>query len=72
MGGYTQTYSKGSSGYFVKTDALGNVQWSKRILDYSFYSSVQSMIQTKDSGYVCVLNAPNLNAYHDVFIVKLF
>lgn len=71
VGGYTQTYTNGSSGYFVKTDASGNVQWSKRLFDYSFYPSIQSMIQTKDSGFVCTLNARNLNSYYDVFIVKI-
>ncbi|MEP6514259.1 MAG: hypothetical protein ABJA79_10335, partial [Parafilimonas sp.] len=71
LGGYVQTYNNGSAGFLIKTDGSGNVTWSKRIFDISFYPSIQALVNTSDGGFAAVLNARTTNSYYDMYLVKL-
>ncbi len=71
IGGYAETYDNGSWGYVLKTDFSGNVEWSKRIFDRSYYPAVQTLVVTKDSGYAFTANETAGGAYYDIFLIKL-
>ncbi len=71
LGGYMQTKDRTIAGYLVKTDAAGKTQWSRRIMGFGTAPAIQSLVQTKDGGYVCVLNGKNKNDYSDVYVVKI-
>ena len=40
--------------YFIKTDDLGNTQWSKVIGDTGLYESANAIAQTVDGGYIAM------------------
>ena len=49
--GYSETFNPAGEALFVKTDSLGNVQWSRRYWDNSVIFFGYSVIQTEDYGY---------------------
>lgn len=67
--GYTSTNNNGSYGYLVKTDNKGNLQWSKKVFDRSFYPEIKDLVKTKDSGYAMIANFPS-PSYYDIYLIK--
>jgi gliding motility-associated-like protein len=52
LGGYTTSYGDPADAWLVKTDAAGNLQWSKKYGDGNPYGErLYDLIQTADGGY---------------------
>lgn len=57
------------SSYLVKTDSLGNVQWTKEYF-YSNLNFIADVIQTRDSGYLFTGSANNSTQWYDMQLIK--
>lgn len=69
LGGQLSTNDNGSWGYLIKTDKNGDLQWSKKVFDLSFYPEIRQIVKTKDSGYALLANNPvTLN---DIALIKV-
>lgn len=55
LAGYTNSSVPTQSSYIVKTDAIGNIIWSKTLSG----NSANSVINTKDGGYALAIQYPN-------------
>jgi hypothetical protein len=69
--GYTQSYSSNLDFYLVKTDAVGNMMWSK---NYGGASSdvAYSVVETSDGGYAIAgqTNSYGVGGQPDFWLVK--
>jgi hypothetical protein len=71
LAGYTNSFGAGDYDVFlIKTDASGNVQWTKTYGGGN-YDDASSVQQTSDGGYIVVGTTYSFGAgYSDVFLVK--
>jgi hypothetical protein len=63
----------GRGGYLVKTDAEGNVQWSRKLaldVNATVAGGVEAGIQTSDGDYVLVGNIMGTNGENVVWLLK--
>jgi hypothetical protein len=72
VAGHTESYGAGGcDAYFVKTDGLGNVQWSKTY-GGTEWDEAGSVVQTSDCGYAVAGNTRSFgNGGADVYFVKI-
>jgi hypothetical protein len=70
-GGIMATGKRGNDPYFVKTDALGNVQWSKIFTVPYFYNRIYSLLQTSDGGYLVTGMKCDSSSIISGFVMKL-
>jgi hypothetical protein len=71
-GGIMAAGKCGNDPFFVKTDASGNVQWSKRFQMANFYNRVYRMLPTADGGFVCAgMKFDLMGSTYSGFIMKM-
>jgi gliding motility-associated-like protein len=72
MAGKTNSFGSGNyDGYIVKTDALGNVQWSK-VYGGAAEDIINKIMQTPDGGYVFTGTTRSYGStFSDAWVVKL-
>lgn len=72
MAGKTNSFGSGNyDGYVVKTDALGNVQWSK-VYGGAAEDVINKIMQTGDGGYVFTGTTRSYGGtFSDAWVVKL-
>lgn len=69
--GNTQSFGNAEQGYVVKTDALGNEEWSKNI-GYENNEDFKGVCQTSDNGYLLSGKTNSIGAGgHDLYLVKI-
>lgn len=72
MAGFTNSYGAGDNdAWIIKTDVLGNVQWSKTFGN-SGVQELEAIIQTSDGGYAALgINNSTGTQYYDFYLVRL-
>lgn len=71
IAGIANSFSGGAKGYLVKTDASGNLQWSRTYAGGTS-TSLYSVVQTSDGGYAAAGGTNGFGAgSDDVLLVKL-
>jgi hypothetical protein len=70
LAGYTSSFMVGPDIFLIKTDANGNIQWSKTYGGAS-YDYAHSVRQTSDGGYIVAGYTYSFGAgYYDIFLIK--
>ncbi len=71
-GGILAAGKRGNDPYFVKTDASGNIQWTKIFTMTDFYNRVYRMVPTSDGGYLAAgMKVDVLTFAYSGFLMKL-
>lgn len=72
LGGYTTSYGDPADAWLVKTDANGNMQWSKKYGDGNPYGErLYDLIQTADGGYAFCGDHKFIPGIVDAMVVRL-
>ena len=72
LGGYTTSYGDPADAWLVKTDAAGNLQWSKKYGDGNPYGErLYDLIQTADGGYAFCGDHKFTPGIVDAMVVKV-
>lgn len=69
IAGHTNSYGSSDDFWLIKTDPLGNIQWS-RIYDIVGDDRAYSLIQTDDGGYAVAGSTWSSTTGDDVLLVK--
>ncbi len=71
-GGILAAGKRGNDPYFVKTDASGNIQWTKIFTMSNFYNRIYRMVATSDGGYIAAGMKADATTYtYSGFLMKL-
>jgi hypothetical protein len=78
ISGFTAYYYVGAGSYdifIVKTDKLGNMEWSKVIGSEDYYETAHSVIQSEDGGYIVVGSTNGIGVYNigpsEIMVVRI-
>jgi gliding motility-associated-like protein len=72
LGGYTTSYGDPADAWLVKTDANGNMQWSKKYGDGNPYGErIFDLIQTADGGYAFCGDHKYIPGLVDAMVVRV-
>lgn len=70
MAGYSRSFGASSDFYLVKTDSLGNLQWS-RTYGGASEDCAYSMVRTNDNGFALAGSTSSFGAgYSDAYLIK--